>query len=166
MFGLSAAAPSGVLRSCSSFCCARAWAAQVESALFSLWVSEIVLAANAIRATARNAVAATASSSEKPPAERLADRGLAEHIDGHRPGPGAAHGDRDRHLRAKHAPRVEDGVAGQYRAELCALRHGLGRGVGDPVARLLALDRVRGMCRVEVHPVAHVARDRPLAGGL
>src|SRR5439155_774587 len=83
----------------------------------------------------------------KPRAARLADRGLAEHIDRHRPGPGAAHGDRDRHLCAEHAPRVEDRVAGQYRAELCALRHGLGRGVSDPVARLLALDRVRGTGR-------------------
>src|SRR2546426_12313901 len=145
MPGATAAAPSGVLRSCSSFCCARAWAALVESALFSSRVSQIVLAADAIRRTARKAVAATASSSEKPRAARLADRGLAEHIDRHRPGPGAAHGDRDRHLRAEHAPRVEDGVAGQYRAELGAPRHGLGRGVGDPVARLLALDRVRGM---------------------
>src|SRR5256712_4993800 len=153
MPGATAAAPSGVLRSCSSFCCARAWAALVESAVFSSWVSQIVLAANAIRATARKAVAATASSSEKPPAARLADRGLAEHIDRHRPGPGAAHGDRDRHLRAEHAPRVEDGAAGRYRAELCALRHGLGSGVGDPVARLLALDRVRGRGRVEGHPV-------------
>src|SRR5207244_8159560 len=153
----SCGASSSKLRSCSSFCCARAWAALVESALFSLWVSEIVLAANAIRARARKDVAATASRSEKPRAPCLADRRLAEHIDGHRPGPGAAHGDRDRHLRAKHAPRVEDGVAGQYRAKLCTLRHGLGRGVGDPVARLLALDRVRGMGRVEVHPVAHVA---------
>src|SRR3989454_5559249 len=135
MPGASAAAPSCMLRSCSSFCCARAWAALVESALFSLWVSMMVLAANAIRATARKAVAATASSSEKPRAERLADRGLAEHIDGHRPGPGAAHGDRNRHRRAEHAARVEDGVAGEHRAELRALRHGLGRGLGDPVAR-------------------------------
>src|SRR5438105_13783799 len=103
-----------MLRSCSSFCCARAWAALVESALFSSRVSQIVLAANAIRATARKAVAATASSSEKPRAA-LADRRLAEHIDRHRPGPGAAHGDRDRHLRAEHAPRVEDGVAREQR---------------------------------------------------
>src|SRR5438445_13580144 len=157
MPGLSAAAPSCMLRSCSSFSCARAWAALVESALFSLWVSEIVLAANAIRARARKDVAATASRSEKPRAPCLADRRLAEHIDGHRPGPGAAHGDRDRHLRAEHAPRVEDGVAGQYRSKLCALRHGLGRGVGHPVARLLALDRVRGMGRVDLHALAHVA---------
>src|SRR5207249_2833912 len=34
MPGATSAAPSGVLRSCSSFCCARAWAALVESALF------------------------------------------------------------------------------------------------------------------------------------
>src|SRR5437867_10491751 len=117
MPGLSAAAPSGVLRSCSSVCCARAWAALVESALFSLWVSVIVLAANAIRARARKDVAATASMSEKPRAARLADRGLAEHIDRHRPGPGAGHGDRDRHLRAEHAPRVEDRVGGRHGAE-------------------------------------------------
>src|SRR5438876_4192310 len=99
-----------MLRSCSSFCCARAWAAVVESALFSSWVSQIVLAANAIRTTARKAVAAIASSSEKPRAERLADRRLAEHIDRYRLGPGPAHGDRDRYLRAEHAPRVEHGV--------------------------------------------------------
>src|SRR5437870_12804039 len=130
----SCGASSSKLRSCSSFCCARAWAALVESALFSLWVSEIVLAANAIRARARKDVAATASRSEKPRAPCLADRGLAEHIDRHRPGPGAAHGHRQRHLRAEHAPRVEDGLAEHYRAALCALRAGRRRGWGDRAA--------------------------------
>src|SRR5437867_12364427 len=152
MPGLSAAAPSCMLRSCSSFCCARAWAALVESALFSLWVSEIVLAANAIRARARKDVATTASRSEKPRAPCLADRRFAEHIDRHRPGPGATAGDRDRHLRVEHAPRVEDGVAGEHRAELRAVRKGLGCRVGDPDARLRSLDRVRAVCGVEVHP--------------
>src|SRR5213083_1281338 len=160
MPGATSTAPSGMLRSCSSFCCARAWAALVESAVFSSWVSQIVLAANAIRATARKAVAATASMSEKPRAERLADRGLAEHIDRHRPAPRAAHGDRDRHLRGEHAPRVEDGVPGRYRAELGAAREGLVRGVGHPAARLRALDRVRAVRDVEVHPVGRVTRDR------
>src|SRR2546428_8517147 len=90
MPGSSCVALSGMLRSCSSFCCASAVAALVESAPLELRVTDTDAAESPRMATAMKVTPASASRSENPRerarGRRSADRRLPEYIDGHRPG--------------------------------------------------------------------------------
>src|SRR2546422_3480983 len=168
MPGLSCVALSGMLRSCSSFCCASAVAALVESAPLELRVTDTDAAESQRMATAMKVTPASASRSENPRerrGRRSADRRLPEYIDGHRPGSGVRNRYRESHRRGEHAARVEDRSAG-IRAESRRRRQLLQRGVGDEgVGRRLDLEDVAAR-RGERDAEAGVAGDGPLAGYL
>src|SRR5439155_20189303 len=164
----SCVALSGMLRSCSSFCCASAVAALVESAPLELRVRATEAAESPRMATAMKVTPASASRSEKPRERvrrRSADGRLPEYIDGHRPGSGVRNRHRESHARGEHAARVEDRSAG-IRADGRRGWQLLYRGVGDEgVGRRRDLEDVAAR-RGERDAKAGVAGDGPLPGDL
>src|SRR5215510_420106 len=105
-----------MLRSCSSFWVASAWAAAVASATFTRCVPATEFTASAPRLTPRKAMAARASTADVPRVPRrapaaLADRRPAEYIDRHRSRVDARHRDRDRDCGREDACCGEDRVA-------------------------------------------------------